>query len=60
MNNKYIIKFESRNLEQVYKFEETEIASSEEIASLLKDEFIQRVLHRFSVMDEDFSALLEK
>jgi len=60
MNNKFIIKFENRNLEQVYKFDETELSSAEEITTLLTDDFLQRVMHRFTVMNEDFTTLLEK
>lgn len=50
MNDKYIIKFEAGNMEQVFKLNQTEVAGLEAIDQLLTEDFIKKVLERFNEM----------
>lgn len=58
-NGKYIVKFEAGGMyEQIYKLDETEVASDEEIDKIVDDVFLQQVQERFKLMHRDFIASL--
>ena len=59
-NNKYIIKLEKGNLEQIYKIEETEVAGDEGVKALIDDEFIEAVLNRFQDMRDAFVSTIRR
>ncbi len=62
MNQKYIIKFELGPYEQCYKIAEMDLTGGgvEEIKQLIDEEFIDRVVERFSNMRSDFSAAYQR
>jgi hypothetical protein len=55
-NGKYFVKFETADLEQVYKISEME-ASESEIREMITESFIQKVILRFREMYADVSEL---
>lgn len=58
-NGKYIIKFEAGGqYEQIYKLDETEVASDEEIDRIVDAEFIRQIQDRFRAMHQEFNASL--
>jgi hypothetical protein len=60
-NGKYILKFEAGGLyEQIYKLDETEVVSDEEIDKIVDSEFLKKVQERFGAMHSDFSASLRR
>ncbi len=60
-NGKYIIKFEAGGqYEQIYKLDETEVASDEEIDALVDKLLLQQVRDRFQAMHEDFTGALRR
>lgn len=54
-NNKYIIKIEDAHLEQVYKIDEHQVSSLQEIEDMMSTPFLLKVLERFAQMSNDFS-----
>ena len=58
-NNKYIIKFEAGNLEQIYKVSELDVSGEEDIEEMLGDTFMKKVMRRFNEMNEDFEEILD-
>ncbi len=59
-NNKYIVKFEAGPYEQSYKIDESMVTRSEEITSVISDDFMQKVAQRFIEMNKDFGPVLQK
>ena len=55
-NGKFFIKFETPDLEQVYKIPEME-ASEAEVRNLINEDFIQKVISRFQDMYSDISEI---
>ena len=53
-NNKYIIKIEDAHVEQVFKIEENQVSSLDEIDQMISIPFLLKVLKRFSEMSDDF------
>jgi hypothetical protein len=53
-NNKYIVKFEANQLEQVYKIDSFEVSTEIQLMELISEEFIQKVLNRFKEMGNDW------
>ena len=58
-NNKYLIKFEKENLEQIYKISEFELMGDDAIQEMIDNEmFMDSVSRRFDEMQKDlFQAL---
>lgn len=59
-NNRYLIKLEQGLLEQTYKVQEYDVASEEEIRSLITPEFINAALQQFGTMQQTLQAALGK
>jgi hypothetical protein len=59
MNDKYIIKFEAGNMEQVFKVGQTEVSGMETIDKMLTETFITKVIERFNEMFLSFKAAKE-
>jgi hypothetical protein len=57
-NQKYMVKFELGGMEQTYKISQFEIDSREEVDRAISTEFIQKVIHRFGEMQEDWDQAL--
>ena len=55
-NAKFFVKFETPDLEQVYKIAEMD-ASEAEIRVIINDVFIQKVIKRFQEMYSDISEI---
>ena len=50
-NGKYIVKFEAGGMyEQTYKIDETEFESTDELESILDEEFVKTISERFRQM----------
>lgn len=58
-NNKFIIKFEGGDYEQVYKVSEMDIAGEEDIEEMLGDTFYKSVIKRFEEMQNDFEDIID-
>jgi len=56
-NGKYFVKFETPDLEQVYKIAEMD-ASEAAIREIIDDFFIQKVIKRFQEMYADIAELI--
>lgn len=56
-NVKFFVKFETADLEQVYKISEMD-ASEETVKEMIDGVFIQKVIKRFHEMYEDIGELL--
>ncbi|MGL4632814.1 MAG: hypothetical protein ACRCVT_16540 [Leadbetterella sp.] len=57
-NNKYVLKFELNNMEQIYKFSEQDVMKETDIEENLKDEFYENVIQRFQTMSVDQQNML--
>jgi len=55
-NGKFFVKFETPDLEQVYKIPEMD-ASETEIRGMISEEFIKKVILRFKEMYADISEI---
>lgn len=55
-NAKFFVKFETPDLEQVYKIAEMD-ASEAEIRKMVNDDFIQKIIKRFQEMYADISEI---
>ena len=55
-NAKFFIKFETPDLEQVYKIAEMD-ASENYVREMINDDFIQKVIKRFQEMYADISEI---
>ncbi|MBI2270793.1 MAG: hypothetical protein HYU69_10630 [Bacteroidetes bacterium] len=56
MNDKYIIKFEAGNMEQVFKIAQTEVGGIDTIDKMLTEDFITKVIERFNEMFLSFKG----
>lgn len=60
-NGKYIIKFEAGGqYEQIFKLDQTEVMSDEEINRIIDDQFRDKIGERFQSMHRDFAASLRR
>jgi hypothetical protein len=55
-NAKFFVKFETPDLEQVYKISEMD-ASEASVREFVNDDFIQKVIKRFQEMYEDIGEM---
>jgi hypothetical protein len=58
-NSKYFVKFETPDLEQIFKISEMEIAGEENIRTMIDDAFVERVIKRFEDMYKDLNELID-
>ena len=58
-NNKFIIRFEAGNLEQIFKVSEFDVAGADEVEEMLGDTFMHNVMNRFKTMQEDLDEVLD-
>lgn len=58
-NNKFIIKFEGGAYEQVYKVDEMDVSSIDEVEEMLGDSFYKTVIGRFESMQTDFEEIID-
>ena len=56
MNDKYLVKFEAAMMEQVFKFEMTEVKSIEALKQIINPNFIDTVRKRFNEMYLQYKA----
>ncbi|MHB8261638.1 MAG: hypothetical protein ACYDCN_03980 [Bacteroidia bacterium] len=56
MNDKYLVKFEAAMMEQVFKFDATEIKSIDALKQIINTEFIDTVRKRFNDMFLQYKA----
>lgn len=54
-NNKYIVKIEIGQFEQVFKINEMDVSGLDDIHKMLNQEFLEKVMNRFVEMLADFS-----
>jgi hypothetical protein len=55
MNNKFIVKIEQGNLEQIYKIADADLMDGvNSVFEILDEEFLKTVLTRFGEMRKDF------
>jgi hypothetical protein len=59
-NNKYIIKLEIGQFEQVYKINEMDVTGLDDVKKLLSPEFLDKVMQRFLSMRTDFSEAFKQ
>ncbi|MFZ6052788.1 hypothetical protein [Halocola ammonii] len=59
-NEKYLIKFEIGQFEQVYKINSGEVAGIEELKKIVTPEFKDSILGRFVQMRTDFAETFQK
>lgn len=60
-NGKYIIKFEAGGMyEQIFKLDETDFASANEVETILDEALINTITERFRQMHEDTMACLTR
>jgi hypothetical protein len=56
MNDKYLVKFEAAMMEQVFKFDTTEIKSVDALKQIINADFIDTVRKRFNEMFLQYKA----
>lgn len=59
-NNKYIVKIEIGQFEQVYKISESDVMGIDDIKLMLNDTFLSKVMNRFVEMRSDFADSFKK
>lgn len=60
-NGKFIVKFEAGGMyEQIYKVDDTDVSTVEEIETLVDDELIQSISGRFAGMHADFNLAMKR
>ena len=59
-NNKYILKIEIGQFEQVYKINESDVMGTDDIKSMLDSAFLSKVMNRFVEMRSDFAESFKK
>lgn len=57
-NQKYLIKLEQQDLEQVYKVSEFDVMGEEFVKKIVTEEFIQAAIRRFDAMREDLNKMI--
>ena len=60
MNNKYVIKLEAGQMEQIFKINQAEVGGMEAIQKLLDEEFLKKTIDRFNDMFLSFKHAQEK
>jgi hypothetical protein len=58
-NNRYLIKLEKGYLEQTFKINQFDLASENDLNTIVNEAFINEALARFQVMDQSLSNALE-
>jgi hypothetical protein len=58
-NSKYFVKFETPDLEQIFKISEVEIPNEESLRTMIDDAFVERVIKRFEDMYIDLNELID-
>ncbi len=58
-NSKYFVKFETPDLEQIFKISEVEIPNEESLRTMIDNSFVERVIKRFEDMYRDLNELIE-
>ena len=56
MNDKYLVKFEAAMMEQIFKFDITEVKSTEALKQIINPDFIDVVRKRFNEMYVQYKA----
>ncbi|MEO8762325.1 MAG: hypothetical protein ABI388_12235 [Bacteroidia bacterium] len=56
MNDKYLVKFEAAMMEQVFKFDTTDIKSVDALKQIINEDFIDAVRKRFNEMFLQYKA----
>ena len=56
-NAKFFVKFETADLEQVYKISEMDVSEAE-VRAMVTEEFIQKIIERFRDMYKDLGELM--
>ena len=59
-NGKYLVKFETPQLEQTYKISEHDVNGLLDIKKIINHDFITKVYKRFLEMNKDFKEEIEK
>lgn len=59
-NGKYLIKFETAQLEQTFKISEHDVNGLSDVKKIINHAFITKVYARFIDMNKDFKEELEK
>lgn len=59
-NAKYLIKFETSQLEQTYKINESDVNGLGDIKKMINNDFITKVYQRFLEMSKDFKEEFDK
>lgn len=58
LNDKYLLKFEAAMMEQVFKYDISEIKSPDQLKKLVTPDFIEVVRKRFNEMYKQYTASL--
>lgn len=59
-NNKYLVKLERGWVEQTYKVPELEISGEADIQKIVNEEFIEKALSQFELMEASLFKALEE
>ncbi len=59
-NNRYLVKLEQGSFEQTFKIQEFDLASEQDIKSVVSEDFIQAALRRFESMDQSLNDAMSK
>jgi len=59
-NEKYIVKFEAFNLEQIYKVKEMDVTGVADVKAMINPAFIEKVMRTFEQMHQQWHEELEK
>jgi hypothetical protein len=60
MNDKYQVRFEAGQMEQIFKLSHAEVAGVEGIKELLDEDFMQKIMDRFNEMYLSFKAAKDR
>ena len=59
-NNRYLVKLEQGYMEQTFKIDQFDISSDADLLTIVDHEFINKALHRFAEMAQDWSMAIQK
>jgi hypothetical protein len=59
-NNRYLIKLEKGLLEQTFKINQFDLASENDLHSVVTDEFIQTAMARFDMMEHSLGQAMSR
>lgn len=59
-NNRYLVKLEQGYMEQTFKIDQFDITSDADLLIIVDHEFIDKALHRFAEMAQDWSIAIQK